>query len=134
MLERLRCLHETVLRGIDALDAQVASSHPDIAAVSAARLALSKASRARNCFLENTVYPAVEPLDRAVIDGLRSRGRERAMMSSEHVHRWTVAEVSRCWSEYRAVSTEIRHGMRARIREEQTLLYPLIEVAMRAAA
>ncbi|TZG25040.1 hypothetical protein [Sphingomonas montanisoli] len=126
MLDRLQALHDAAIKGIDALEALATEVEPRLAEVAAARLAISKVSRVRASFLEATVYPAIEAFAPQAIAGLRSRGRERMLASSEHIKRWTTAELQTNWPEYRVLSKGLRIGMRARIREEQALLYPLI--------
>ncbi|RVT94693.1 hypothetical protein [Sphingomonas crocodyli] len=126
MLDRLQSLHDAAIKGIDALEALAAVAEPRLAEVAAARLAISKVSRVRSSFLEAEVYPAVEAFAPMAIAGLRTRGRARMLASSEHIKRWSASELQLHWSEYQTLSKGLRIGMRARIREEQALLYPLI--------
>jgi hypothetical protein len=136
MLAELKAAHDDVLRAIDALADEVARPAPGDA-LPAVRLALSKASRRRRSLLQCAILPALHDLDpengRAV-DGLRRQLADDLVTSSEHVGRWTLAQVQADWLGYRKASDAMRAHMRQRIEAEAALLAPLLAARTARAA
>lgn len=130
MLAELTALHEQVLTYLAELDKITADPAPRMDAVTNARLKRTRASRRRTTFLEGRVYPALlaqlPESGRAAVEALRDVGKTRLMASISHIGQWTLSEVETRWDEYRAASRSMRASMRTRIRDEQTLLYPLL--------
>ena len=102
---------------------------PDFARYAQVRWQLTKASRARRTIIERCVKALAgiaTPADMAVIARLRAADIEAVRRSSEHIYRWTPEEVKRDWFGYRQASHLVRAAMRARLREEETTLFPLL--------
>jgi hypothetical protein len=128
MLSELKKLHVELLTFLDDLERLTgeATVRPD--EIAAARLKLTRASRRRSSFLETTVYPAlISGSAGGDIQRLRDTGQDQRSRSTQHIAKWTLAEIVEHWVEYRAASRTLRAAMRDRIREEQAVLYPLME-------
>lgn len=127
MLVVLQQLHADLLLRIEALGAETRRPRPDMPMVSAARLALTRASSARTAHLEGRVYPALlaAGANSAIIE-LRQTGRGRQAVSSDHISQWTTREIEANWAAYCAASQSMRAWMKERISLEQALLYPAL--------
>ena len=133
MLTQLQTYHAELLALIDALEGLTARPAPVLAEVAAVRMKLTRASRRRTMFLETTIYPLLlqrsAASDRAQVSQLREAAKDRIAASTDHIGRWTLAALEDRWADYCAASRVMRAAMRDRIREEQTVLYPLLSPA-----
>lgn len=127
MLTELQHLHHTILAKLDELDVLTKEAEPPINRLPAARLALTRASRARTLHLE-ACYDALiaqAPAHRkAALEALRAEGKSRTIESVKHIGSWTLREILKRWPEYCDASNAMRAAMRKRVREEAALLYP----------
>jgi hypothetical protein len=129
MLTDLQTAHAEVLRAIDGLAVEVGRDQPDTAALSAARLALTKASRLRQALLQCRIYPRlhdIAPSSVHAIDALRQEDAANLVASSQHIGRWTMATILADWAGYRRASDLMRRQMRQRVERERAILYPLL--------
>jgi hypothetical protein len=135
MLAELRQHHEKIRDLLAALEALCGDRHADIVKVSAVRLELTRASRARSAYLNAVVYPkllpSAPPDKRMAIERLKSEGMLMLVRSGDHLRRWTSREVASDWPGYCLASAAARQSMLDRIRREAELLYPLLRDADR---
>lgn len=131
MLNKLKTHHANVLALIDALEALTAEPAPVLAEVAAVRMKLTRASRLRTAFLDEDIYPALlqgcAASELMPVRALRESGNDRRAASTEHIRQWTLAALEDHWTDYCAASRAMRASMRTRIREEQAVLYPLLQ-------
>ena len=131
MLAELRRHHEKIGELLTALATLCEDRHADIVKVSAVRLELTRASRARSAFLNAVVYPKVmrtcPPEKRLALEKLKSDGLLMLVRSGDHIRRWTTREITQDWPGYCLASAAARQTMRARIELEARLLYPLLK-------
>ena len=131
MLAELRRHHEKIGELLTALATLCEDRHADIVKVSAVRLDLTRASRARSAFLNAVVYPKVmrtcPPEKRLALEKLKSDGLLMLVRSGDHIRRWTTREITQDWPGYCLASAAARQTMRARIELEAQLLYPLLK-------
>jgi len=131
MLAELRRHHEKIGELLTALGTLCEDRHADIVKVSAVRLELTRASRARSAFLNAVVYPKVmrtcPPEKRLALEKLKSDGLLMLVRSGDHIRRWTTREITQDWPGYCLASAAARQTMRARIELEARLLYPLLK-------
>lgn len=131
MLAELRQHHEKIGALLDALEALCQDRHADIVKVSAVRLELTRASRARSAYLNAVVYPKVmrtcPPDKRMALEKLKSDGLLMLVRSGDHIRHWTSREITEDWPGYCLASAAVRQSMRARIQLEAELLYPLLK-------
>lgn len=131
MLAELRRHHEKISDLLNALEALCEARHADIVEVSAVRLELTRASRARSAYLNTTVYPALmrtcPPDKRIELEKLKSDGLLMLVRSGDHIRRWTTREITEDWPGYCLASAAARESMRARIALEAQLIYPLLK-------
>ena len=130
MLAELRQHHDKIRDLLAALEALCQDRHADIAKVSAVRLELTRASRARSAYLNAVVYPKLirncPPDRRIALEKLKSDGMLMLVRSGDHLRRWTSREVASDWPGYCLASAAARQTMLARIELEAGLLYPLL--------
>lgn len=123
MLDTLEYHHGEVLRCLDALEALMSDLEPRLPAVTAARLALTRASRARTLYLETAVYPVLLANGRiSAVTELRDAGRAQQAHSAEHIGRWTAREIELCWGDYKKASNSVRRWMKERISLEKEVI------------
>ena len=129
MLIKIQQLHASIVAGLDEMDILTAMPQPAMDRLSKVRVALTRASRARTLLLE----PAYEELiarapsgQHAALRALRAEGTESLIKSVRHIGTWTLREVTSQWPEYCIASKIIRAEMRARVRKEAALLYPML--------
>jgi hypothetical protein len=131
VLAELRLHHEKIRVLLQELEMLCRDQHADIAKVSAVRLDLTRASRARSAFLNAIVYPKLlrfcSPDKRIAIEKLKSEGLLMLVRSGDHLRRWTSREVAADWPGYCLASSAARQSMLARIEHEADLLYPLLK-------
>jgi len=131
MLTELRQHHEKIGNLLTALEALCQDRHADIVKVSAVRLELTRASRARSAYLNAAVYPKVmricPPDKRIALEQLKSDGLLMLVRSADHIRHWTTREITADWPGYCRASAAARQAMRARIALEAQLLYPLLK-------
>jgi len=131
MLAELRQHHDKIRDLLAALEALCQDRHADIAKVSAVRLELTRASRARSAYLNAVVYPKLirncPPDRRIALEKLKSDGMLMLVRSGDHLRRWTSREVASDWPGYCLASAAARQTMLARIELEAGLLYPLLK-------
>ena len=130
MLAELRQHHEKIRNFLKALEVLCEDQHADIVKVSAVRLELTRASRARSAFLNAVVYPkllrSAPPDKRIAIEKLKSEGLLMLVRSGDHLRKWTSREVAADWPGYCLASSAARQSMLTRIEHEAELLYPLL--------
>lgn len=130
MLAELRQHHEKIRNLLKALEVLCEDQHADIVKVSAVRLELTRASRARSAFLNAVVYPkllrSAPPDKRIAIEKLKSEGLLMLVRSGDHLRKWTSREVAADWPGYCLASAAARQSMLTRIEHEAELLYPLL--------
>jgi len=130
MLAELRLHHEKIGTLLNALEALCEDRHADIVKVSAVRLELTRASRARSAFLNAVIYPKVTrscpPDKRIALEKLKSDGLLMLVRSGDHIRHWTTREIAADWPGYCIASAAARQTMRDRIALEAQLLYPLL--------
>lgn len=129
MLSELKRLHADLETFLDELERLTAESIVRPHEIANARLKLTRASRRRNKFLDTIIYPALmesSTASDARVQRLRDADKERLLISTNHISKWTLGEIVEHWSDYRAASFQLRAAMRDRIREEQAVLYPLL--------
>jgi hypothetical protein len=131
MLAELRQHHEKIGDLLTALEALCQDRHADIVKVSAVRLELTRASRARSAYLNAVVYPKLmrtcPPDQRIALERLKSDGLLMLVRSADHIRHWTTREITQDWPGYCLASAAARQTMRARIELEARMLYPLLE-------
>ena len=131
MLAELRQHHEKIGNLLTALEVLCQDRHADIVKVSAVRLELTRASRARSAYLNAVVYPKVmrtcPPEKRIALEKLKSDGLLLLVRSADHIRHWTTREITQDWPGYCLASAAARQTMRARIELESQLLYPLLK-------
>ena len=130
MLAELRQHHEKICSLLTALELLCQDRHPNIAKVSAVRVELTRASRARSAYLNTAVYPKLMrsgPRDkRLALEKLKSDGLLMLVRSADHLRHWTSREIAAEWPGYCIASAAARQTMRDRIELEAQLLYPLL--------
>ena len=131
MLAELRQHHEKIGNLLTALEVLCQDRHADIVKVSAVRLELTRASRARSAFLNAVVYPkllrACSPDKRIALEKLKSDGLLMLVRSGDHIRHWTTREITQDWPGYCLASAAARKTMRVRIELEKQLIYPLLK-------
>ena len=131
MLAELRQHHEKIETLLTALEALCQDRHADIVKVSAVRLDLTRASRARSAFLNTIVYPKLlriaPPDKRIALEKLKADGLLMLVRSADHIRHWTTREITADWPGYCIASAAARQSMRDRIALEARLLYPLLK-------
>jgi hypothetical protein len=129
MLAELRLLHARILAALDDMEVLTQEQQPRMDRLSATRLNLTKASRKRTAVLEQ-VYPQLmlqsTPGDKARLQALRVQGAVNLAISSQHIRKWTPQAVFARWPEYCIESRTMQSAMRQRIRDEVSLVYPLL--------
>lgn len=136
MLNELKAIHAELREAISALEAVVGRSAPDDAALSTARLKLSRMSSRRRSMIECSILPSLHNVDAdnaARIADLRLETARLLVQSSEHIGRWTMREITADWAGYQRASAEMRRNMIRRIQREAAVLYPLLEAGQAAA-
>ena len=130
MLAELRQHHEKIGDLLTALEVLCQDRHADIVKVSAVRIELTRASRARSAYLNAIVYPKVMrscPADKRIaLEKLKSDGLLMLVRSADHIRHWTTREITADWPGYCIASAAARQTMRDRIALEAQLLYPLL--------
>ena len=131
MLAELRQHHEKIGDLLTALEVLCQDRHADIVKVSAVRIELTRASRARSAYLNAIVYPKVTrncPADKRIaLEKLKSDGLLMLVRSADHIRHWTTREITADWPGYCIASAAARQTMRDRIALEAQLLYPLLK-------
>ena len=131
MLAELRQHHEKIGDLLTALEVLCQAPHADIVKVSAVRIELTRASRARSAFLNTAVYPKVlrtcPPDKRMALEKLKSDGLLMLVRSGDHIRHWTSRAIAENWPGYCRASAAARQTMRDRIALEAQLIYPLLK-------
>jgi hypothetical protein len=131
MLAELRQRHEAISDLLNSLEALCQDEHPDMEKVSAVRLALTRASRARSGYLNAVIYPHLArtcpPDTRAALEKLKTEGLLMLVRSGDHQRRWTAQQIAVDWDGYRRASAAARQSMRERMAREAELIYPLLK-------
>lgn len=135
--DELQRLHAEIRTQLDELEALTARPEPPIQALSAVRLALTRASRARTMLLDR-LYPDLiaraGEQERTDLEALRAGAQHDRFASTKHISSWTVREITTRWDEYRDASRAMRAAMRERIGREVSAVYPLLAEAGTARA
>ena len=129
MLNELQRLHAKMVRHLDDLDLLTAEDKPSINELTATRLALTRASRARTLLLERVYDELLREADlvtKMALTRLQTQGKENLSKSGAHIGEWTLREVANRWADYCAASNRLRAEMRRRIATEKKVVYPLL--------
>ncbi|MEP9359928.1 hypothetical protein [Sphingomonas sp. KR3-1] len=129
VLSELQRLHGQILANLDELEALTALGEPPMHRLSAVRLALTRASRARTMLLDRlypTLIAGAGAADRAVLERLRGEAKDNLVTSVNHIGNWTVREITARWADYCTASHALRAAMRDRIAREIAVVYPLL--------
>lgn len=130
MLNELKAIHAELREAIATLESVVSRPAPDDAALSAARLRLTRLSSRRRALIENCLCPLltdIGPEDARRIADLRLETATLLVQSSQHIGHWTIRAIHADWAGYQRASAEMRRAMLRRIQREAALLYPLLE-------
>jgi len=130
VLTELKAIHDHLREAISELAAVVTQPEMNDAALTAARLKLTRASRRRRSLIESSIYPLLHdvPAPEATrLEELRLEAARMAVQSSDHIGRWTMRTISADWSGYQRASAAMRASMLNRIEREATIIYPLLE-------
>ena len=135
--DELQRLHAEIRTRLDELEALTARPEPPMQVLSAVRLALTRASRARTMLLER-LYPELiaraGEQERTALEALREGAQHDRFASTRHISSWTIREITTRWDEYRDASRTMRAAMRERIGREASTVYPLLAEAGTAGA
>lgn len=128
-LQALQQLHAQIGVHLDALDRLTGLPAPSLAELSPARLALTRASRARAMLIErlhSDLDVRADARGRAALEALRADAKAGLVTSAHHIAEWTPREITARWSEYCEASRAMRAAMRKRVAREIEILYPLL--------
>jgi len=135
--DELQRLHAEIRTQLDELEALTARPEPPMQELSAVRLALTRASRARTMLLDR-LYPELiaraGERERVDLEALRAGAQNDRFASTKHISSWTVREITARWDDYRDASRTMRAAMRERIGREASTVYPLLAEAGTAGA
>jgi hypothetical protein len=138
VLTELKAIHDQLREAIAELAAVVTQPEMNDAALTAARLKLTRMSRRRRSLIDSSIYPLLYDLPAAEAVGLeelRLEAGRLAAQSSDHIGRWTMRTITADWPGYQRASAAMRASMLKRIEREAAILYPLLETrAKREAA
>ena len=129
MLNKLRELHADILAKLDELETLTSLPQPPMDRLPALRQALTRSSRARTMLLERAydqLLTDAPPAKKAGLELLRTEGKDNLITSTQHIGSWTLRQIADRWPDYCAASAQMRADMRARIRSEKELVYPLL--------
>ena len=130
MLDELQKLHAHILALLDQLERLTAEAAPP-ASLASLRFRLTCASRSRTRLLEGRIYAlaaeCASPGQLRMLQQLREEGKAQLSQSASHIATWDKRTIERRWPEYVRASRAMRASMRRRIKEEQEILYPLLE-------
>lgn len=116
------------------MDALTREERPDRARYSHLRWQLSHYSLMRR-MLSAKIFAHLEQIvsqaDAEALRTLRASDRELARSSTAHIGRWSTETINIAWLDYCEASRDIRWKMRAYLRMEQQLLFPILERAAR---
>jgi hypothetical protein len=130
VLTELKDIHHQLREAIAELAAVVTRQQMDDAALTAARLKLTRLSRRRRSFIDCSVLPKLHDLataEAALVADLRLESARLGVESSEHIGRWTMRSITADWAGYQRASAAMRASMLKRIEREAAILYPLLE-------
>ena len=129
MLAELKTLHAAMKEAVAVLRVELARSDPDAAALSAARLALSRVSGRRRAFVDCTILPLLHDVtaaDARRIADFRRAASAAAISSSEHIARWPMRHILADWPGFKASAQAGMLALERRLADEETLFYPLL--------
>lgn len=129
MLEELQRLHANILLHLEDLDMLTSEDQPSIVELTATRLALTRASRARRALLDRIyeeLTPSADPMAKAALAALQAEGNENLKRSAAHIGEWALEDLRRRWSDYCVASMKLRTEMRQRVAVEKKVIYPLL--------
>ena len=129
MLEELQRYHATILDHLREMDELTAQGEPPMSRLTATRLALTRASRARTLLIERAqreLAGTIRPEEKRALDALVAEGKNNLVVSAQHIGSWTLREIEKRWADYCRASNEMRAAMRRRVAQEAELVYPLL--------
>ena len=129
MFTKLKAAHAELRVAITELETETRRFEPNEATLSAARLALPRASSRRRALIDQQILPTLRdlsPEQTSRIDKLRRTASDVAVLSSRHIGDWTMRAILADWQGYRRASKSMRDSMLQRIAEESAILYPLL--------
>lgn len=129
MLRLLQQHHACILSKLDEMDMLTTEAQPPMDRLPAVRLSLTRASRARTVLLEQAygeLIARAPASQKTALEALRAEGKENLVRSGRHIGIWTLREMTNRWPDYCAASNAIRAEMRARVKREAALTYPLL--------
>lgn len=130
MRDELCALHDAITAHLQELETMLTRATVDRADLANVRWRLSRASKQRLSMLERRIYPH--------LTGLMSEAEARAVRQLQeatgplvaqtvsHVCTWTVDHIVSDLAGYKSASAMMRTTMRARIKLERDVLYPLL--------
>lgn len=136
LLAELKLTHRDLLEATQGFEAMLRRGTPDAMLLANARRKLVTANGRRHIMLER-IYSALrdlEPADVARIRQLRAEGMAAKVRSSEFIAVWTPSQVMQNWAGFVGACAPIGPSVRTSVRDEQRILYPLLEAGARAAA
>ncbi|MBB5714799.1 hypothetical protein FHS94_001635 [Sphingomonas aerophila] len=120
-LQQLFSAHQQLLDGLARLETETARPVPDKAAVGAARLALSQASRKRSTILDSVLASEARIRtgpDLLQLVALQDSVRRARTASTAHVARWSQSTLEADWRGYCRDSALMRRHMRRQMEAE----------------
>ena len=129
LLCELQGAHHALLACMTVMEQLTRAAEPDSTQLLKARHKISHASlkRRQTCQrAHNYLRPKATSQDREILRQLAALDADYFRRSSEHLSQWPGAAALADWKGFRAASANIRRHMESAIRNEQSLLYPLL--------
>lgn len=103
--------HRQIAAGIAEIRDHCSRPDPDVAALGAARLRLSRASSARSQYVHDVLLPkrraGANDVLRAQLDDMQRSFAAKRLTSSEHVTTWSSKAIAEDWEGYRQAARRI---------------------------
>lgn len=130
MREELAAVHDALMASLQELETLLMQTTVTRADLANIRWRLSRTSKQRLRLLEQHVYPYLTGLvsgaDAQAVRELQAGARPLLGQTVEHVAAWTIDRIIADLGGYRRASAMMRASMRARIKAERDILYPLL--------
>lgn len=126
LLHQLNERHDAIIAGIDEIRMHCDREAPDLSALAASRVSLSRLSTERSRLVREVIVPRLlEAEDRALrreLGEMLSAFSAKRQASCEHVATWSSWAIMHNWQGYREASANIRAMMLAQIELERGIL------------
>lgn len=125
----LRTLHDELVETLGLLAELTSQPSPDEAALGTVRYRLSRISGARRKLVNalcDTLAVTAPAADALRVRELRDANMALFHHSTGHVGSWSLRDIMKDWSGYRAASVGMRRAMFVQIDAEKATLYPLL--------